>query len=107
MFEWDTYWWTMSGYRRGTADPKEDLKRVESILADLQALKPDTAFVSKFPLPVSPETLVDMMIPYLKQIRAFAEFRIELGQIRAAWKNGASKEDITQQLAKVWKPIPE
>jgi hypothetical protein len=104
---WDTYWWTMSPYRRGTSDPAEDLKRVESILADLQSLKPDQAFVPKFPVPVSGDTLVDMMLPYLRQIRDYAEFRIELDGIKAAWKSGASKDDISQRLAKAWKPIPE
>ncbi len=104
---WNTYWWTMPGYRRGTADPKEDLRRVELTLADLQSLKIDRTFVPKFPLPVAPDVMVELMLPHLRQIRAFAEFRIELDEIRAAWKKGASREDISQRLAKAWKPIPE
>jgi len=104
---WDTYWWTMSGYRRGTANPAEDLRRAESALAELKSLKTDTSFVPKFPLPVSPDTLIELMLPHLQQIRAFAEFRIELDQIKTAWKNGTSKEEISQRLAKAWKPIPE
>jgi hypothetical protein len=104
---WDTYWWTMSGYRRGTPNPTQDLQRTELALTELKSLKMDTSFVPKFPLPVSPDTLVDLMLPHLQQIRAFAEFRIELDQIRTAWKNGTSKEEISQRLAKAWIPIPE
>ena len=104
---WNTFMWTEPGYRRGTADPKEDLRRAESALTELKSLKKDEQFVPKFPLPVPPDTLVELMLPHLKQIRAFAEFRIELDQIRASWKGGASKEEISRQLAKAWKPIPE
>ena len=104
---WDTYWWTMSGYRRGTADPKEDLRRAESALSTLAAMKTDEHFVPKFPLPVSSATLVDLMLPHLRQIKAFAEFRIELDGIKSAWRNGASKEEISQRLSQAWKPIPD
>jgi hypothetical protein len=97
----------MSGYRRGTADPAEDLRRAESALTELKSFKSDTSFVPKFPLPVSPATLVDLMLPHLGQIHDFAEFRIELARIETAWKNGASKEEISKRLAKAWKPIPE
>ncbi len=104
---WDTYWWTMSGYRRGTANPVEDLRRTEASLTELQSLKTDTTFVPKFPLPVPPGTLVELMLPHLKQIRAFAEFRIELDRIRAEWKTGTPKDQISKELAEAWKPIPE
>ena len=105
---WNTYYWNMPGHRLGTADPKEDLRRAESALAELENLKKDPGrSESKFPLPVSPETLLDLMLPHLKQIRAFAEFRIELEQIRTAWQGGAPKEEISRRLAQAWKPIPE
>lgn len=104
---WDTYWWTMPGHRLGTGDPREDLRRAESALAELENLKSDTTFVPKFPLPVSPKTLVELMLPHLKQIRAFAEFRIELEQIRTDWKAGVPQDEISRRLAQAWKPVPE
>ncbi len=104
---WNTYWWTMPGYRLGTEDPAQDLQRAESALRELQAMKPDSTFVPKFPLPVSPETLVDLMLPHVRQIRAFAQFRLELDQIRAATRAGKSKNELSRRIAELWQPIPE
>ncbi|MEW5977344.1 MAG: hypothetical protein AB1898_16255 [Acidobacteriota bacterium] len=104
---WKTYWWTMPEHRLGSEDPVSDAERARSILQDLESFKSDRTFVPKFPLPVSPETLVELILPQLRQILAFAEFRIELDQIRARAKAGAPKSDLERLAASAWKPIPE
>jgi len=104
---WKTYWWTLPEHRLGTGDPVSDVHRAKSILNSLQALRIDSAFVPKFPLPVSPDTLVELMLPHLRQMLAFAEFRVELDEIRARAKAGASKTELEQLAAAAWKPIPE
>ena len=47
------------------------------------------------------------MIPHLKQIRDFAEFRIEVAKVRAAAQAKASKEELTRMARAAWKPVPE
>ena len=88
---WNTYWWTLPTYRLGTANPRQDLRRAEASLTALRTMQPDKAFVPQIPLPFPPETFVELMLPHLEQIRAFAQFRIQLdsGQVP------------------VWNPIPE
>jgi hypothetical protein len=104
---WKTYWWRMPEHRLGTGDPVSDAGRARSVLQDLESFKSDPTFVPKFPLPVSPETLVQLMLPQLRQILAFAEFRIELDGIRTRAKAGASREELERLAAAAWKPIPE
>jgi hypothetical protein len=104
---WETYWWPSSTQRVGTADAAEDLRRADEALSLLTSMKPDTGYVSKLPLPFAPETFVDLMIPHLRQIKLFAEFRLKVADIRAAAKSGAPKEKLEQMLAEAWQPVPE
>jgi len=104
---WNTYWWTDPGYRLGTEDPAEDRERAESALKDLEGMTTDGAFVPKVPLPFPPSVFVELMIPHLKQIRAFAKFRIEFRDIEAAMKSGASKDELSRLMDEAWTPIPE
>jgi len=104
---WSTYWWTMPGYRLGTDSPEKDLQRSEAVINELQRVKTDETFVPKFPLPVSPATLIELMLPHLRQIHAYAEFRIELNQIRKAINTGITKEELSRRIEKAWRPIPE
>jgi hypothetical protein len=104
---WRTYWWTLPEHRLGTDDPTSDLKRAESAIHELKLLRSDTTFVPKFPLPVSSETLVELMLPHLRQIQAFAKFRIQLDDIRDKAKASTSKDELERLLAAAWKPVPE
>jgi hypothetical protein len=104
---WDTYWWTMPGYRLGTSDPARDWRRAQDALERLNALKTDATFVPKIPLPFPPATLVELMLPHLKQIRAFAQFRTELQRITEAMAGGLHGEPLASRLSQAWSPIPE
>jgi hypothetical protein len=134
---WDTYWWTLSTHRVGTADPAADLRRADEAISSLAAMtshsvilsaaknprpgneilraaqndgstqNDEAAYVSKFPLPYPPETFVELMLPHLTQIKLFAEFRLKVSDIRAAAANGAPKEKLEQMLRDAWQPVPE
>jgi hypothetical protein len=104
--DWETYWWRQPGYRLGTASPETDLDRAQRSIKELEGLRPDPGFVAKFPLPCSPETLVELMLPHLRQIEAYARFRIGF----AALANEASalgRDALTRRLADLWRPVPE
>lgn len=104
---WETYWWSLSTRRLGTEDPNIDLERSNKVIADLRIMKTDLQYVPKFPLPFPPATFIELMLPHIMQIKAFAEFRIEEKKIRKAAKNGASKEELTRLSMEAWKPVPE
>jgi hypothetical protein len=106
---WDTYWGHKGRipYYYGTEQPKNDLERAASVLQELESLKTDTAYVPKFPLPFPPSTFIELMLPHIKQIRAFAEFRVKEKAVRDAAGKGASPEELSRMAAEIWKPIPD
>ncbi|MHB0999433.1 MAG: hypothetical protein ACYC27_09325 [Armatimonadota bacterium] len=104
---WETYWWTRPTYRLGTENPADDLNRAEKSLAELQAMKTDEKFVPKFPLPYQPSVFIELVIPHLKQIRQFAEFRVDIVEIEKAAANGAQKDQLENMLQTAWKPVQE
>ena len=73
----------------------------------LPSWKTDTVFVPKFPLPFPPSTFVELMIPHIRQIKLFAEFRMKEKAIRDAAENGASKGELIKLGKEAWQPIPE
>jgi hypothetical protein len=104
---WKTFWWRYPEHRLGTDHPDDDLRRAGKALANLVIMQTDTSFVPKFPLPFSPATFVELMIPHLRQIKLFAEFRLEINSIREAAKKGTSKAELTKLANDAWQPIPE
>jgi hypothetical protein len=104
---WNTFWWTTKEYRLGTADPKSDSSRAADLIMKFENLKTDTSFVPKFPLPFPPATFIDLTLPHLRQIKAFAEFRIRETDIRNAAAMGVSKESLTTMINEAWKPVPD
>lgn len=104
---WDTYWWTRSTYRIGTERPMDDLRRAAECLDSLKSMKRDGGFVPKFPLPYPPETLVELMLPHLEQIRLFAEFRIKIAELNDAAAKGADRQRLEEMLTDAWQPVPE
>lgn len=106
---WSTYWFDEKGpvwrFRGGTAE--EELRRAETSLAELASMQPDHSFVPKFPLPFPPATLVELMVPHLRQIALFARFRLEIDDVREAARAGAVRTDLAERLTDIWKPIPE
>jgi hypothetical protein len=106
---WDTYWShkDRQPYCFGTKDPSRDKSRAEAVLNDFSAMKTDTAFVVKFPLPFPPSTFVELMVPHIRQIMAFADFRIKEKMIRETAKKGASKDELILLCKEAWQPVPE
>ena len=104
---WETFSTRSPGHRIGTEDPASDARRARRSLSRLATLIPDPNFTPKLTLPVTRETLLELILPHLEQIRRFAEFRIEFEKLREMAANGASLESVRTKLAEVWKPIPE
>jgi hypothetical protein len=104
---WNTFWWTTKEYRLGTADPKADLDRAEKVIMDLERMETDKLFVPKFPLPFPPATFIDITLPHLRQIKAFAAFRVKEMEIRKSAETGISKEELALLVTEAWKPIPD
>ncbi|HMI03413.1 MAG TPA: hypothetical protein VK541_13070 [Pedobacter sp.] len=104
---WNTFWWTTGDYRLGTAHPDLDVKRAEKVIAALEKMKTDRDFVSKFPLPFPPATFIELILPHLRQIRAFAVSRVKMDAIKGSAKEGASKSELTKMLHEAWQPVPE
>lgn len=102
---WSTFWWTNKNYILGTTNAQQDLQRAEKVLAELTNMKTDPDYVSKFPLPFPPETFVELTIPHIRQIRAFAESRVKMDAVRTEAKNGASKEELKRMLQEAWVPV--
>ena len=104
---WNTFWWKTPAYRLGTNDPAEDFNRAERSLELLEKMTTDSSFVPKFPLPFPPSCFVELIIPHLRQIKLFADFRIKEKLIREAGATGATKEQLTSMVTAAWKPVPE
>ncbi|HEY0667429.1 MAG TPA: hypothetical protein VGD22_04580 [Sphingobacteriaceae bacterium] len=102
---WDTYWIWLPTHRLGTADPKEDLKRADAAIAAFETMKTDANYVPKIPLPFPPATFIELTLPHLRQIRHFADFRIKLAELEKKAQNGASKEELTSAIGKIWDPV--
>jgi hypothetical protein len=103
---WENYWWTLPTHRVGTADPADDRERAETCLETLERMEPDTSFVPKLPLPYHPETFLELLLPHLRQIKAFSEFRIAVEALRKAAQEGADKTTLQTMLDEAWRPVP-
>lgn len=104
---WDTYWMWTKEHRLGTEEARKDLYRAENAIRAFEQMKIDTSFVSKFPLPFPSATFVELMLPHLRQIRQFAQSRIDIDKIEEAARKGASKEELAKQIVAAWKPVRE
>ena len=106
---WDTYWSNKGRqpYSFGTENPANDKQRAEEALRELSEMRTDSSFVPKFPLPFQPSVFIEIILPNIRQIQAFAEFRLQEKTIREAAKKGVSKDELTKFAVEAWKPIPE
>ncbi len=102
---WDTYWWSLPTHRLGTADPADDLRRADEAIAAFESLVTDPTYVSKLPLPFPPDAFIDLMLPHLRQLRAFADFRIQFAALTADAAKGLAKEELRVRANAIWKPI--
>ena len=104
---WETFSYLSPGRQDGTADPAKDAQRARQALSALVRMKPDSGYVPKVALPISRESLRDMMIPHLEQIRQFAEFRLAFARLEKSAQGGARAAALRSTLEQIWQPVPE
>lgn len=104
---WETYWWSLPTHRLGTEDPAADLRRANESIARLESMEADASYVPKLPLPFPPATFVELMLPHLRQVRAFAEFRLQFSALTADAARGRTKEELRVRANAIWNPIPD
>lgn len=106
---WDTYWWNSENYiLKSDAYPAaEILERSENAITTLQAMIDNDFSSNTLPLPISAKELLQLIMPHLQQINAFAQFRLHLEETKTAVSDHASEEKIAEMLNTLAKPIPE
>lgn len=106
---WGEFKWNFSDdyLLRSDVYPAEDIyarcldseeKLSEMIRADLQR--------SVIPLPVSVSDVLEIVRTHIKQIEAFAKFRMDFDSIKADYYEGASKEETVTAIEAISAPVP-
>lgn len=103
----DTFIWNKESYILKSDDyPAEDiLARCEEYIPILQEMIDVGLESYSLPLPISLNEVLRLMMPHLQQIKSFAEFRIGLAELEAAYAGGADAETLTARLAEIAEPI--
>lgn len=106
---WNTYWWNDEAYVLTSPDyPAEDiLNRCNTYIPVMQEMIDKNIEANTLPLPLSLKEVLQLMLPHLEQIKAFAEFRIGLAKLETAYSQGASPETLSADLTAIATPIPE
>jgi len=104
---WDQYWWASENYiLKSDAYPAEDiLSRCELYIPVLQEMIDKGIEANTLPLPISLNDVLRLMLPHLRQIQEYAEFRIALAQLEEEYAAGASISTLTRKLEKISDPI--
>lgn len=106
---WETYWWSSDEYllKSDTYPAAEILARSERALALLQEMADFSLEANTLPLPLPLSDVLRLMMPHIRQIKAFAEFRIELSNVAKALADGAPREALQEKVNTIGTPIPE
>jgi len=109
---WNTYWWTRADYIIKTANKQivnwnDILARAEKAEHLLRNLKENADFTPSIPLPKSPATLIEMILPHIMQIKQYAQFRIDFDKLNTMQHEGSSQEKLTAFLHEIYHPIPD
>ncbi len=104
---WDQYWWSSENYiLKSDAYPAEEiLSRCAQYIPVLQEMIDKGIEAYTLPLPISLNDVLRLMLPHLRQIQEFAEFRIALAQLEEEYAAGASIQTLTGKLNKISDPI--
>jgi len=104
---WDQYWWAGENYiLKSEAYPAEEiLSRCEQYIPVLQEMIDKGIETNTLPLPISLNDVLRLMLPHLRQIQEFAEFRIALGQLEKEYETGVSIPILARKLEKISDPI--
>lgn len=106
---WDTYWWSSEDYILKSADyPAEDiLTRCEKAIPLLQEMIDSGLQANTLPLPLELTDVLQLIMPHLQQIKAYAEFRVGFAQAEDMLAEGAAPADIQAQINAISTPISE
>lgn len=106
---WDTYWWSNENYiLKSDAYPAEEiLSRADKAIDILQEMIDSGLTVNTLPLPLELTEVLQLMLPHVRQIRDFAQFRIDLSQAENMAAGGFSAEEIQTQVNSISTPISE
>lgn len=106
---WDTYWWNSENYiLKSDSYPAEDiLTRCDKAISVLQEMINSGLQTNTLPLPLELNEVLQLILPHIQQIKAYAEFRIGFAQAEDMLANGASAADIQAQIDSISTPISE
>jgi sugar phosphate isomerase/epimerase len=103
---WEDYWWKGDA-RKLIFDPDDIIARAEKSMAEIAEVAKDRGYTTTQPLPVSPATLAELMLPHLEQILIYARFRKDMFGLEKMLEDGADKEALFAELDRIWEPVPD
>lgn len=106
---WDTFWWSSDDYiLKSDAYPAEEiLMRSQKAIVLLQEMIDKDLEANTLPLPLELKEVLQLMLPHIQQIRAYAEFRIEFLAVENMRREGAAGEELQRKIEAISTPIPE
>ena len=106
---WSRYWWNSDDYiLKSEAYPAQSiLERCNRFIPVLQEMIDAGIESGGFPFPIPLKEVLQMMLPHLEQIRAYAQFRIGLAELTEKWRQGMSGEEVRAALREIARPIPD
>lgn len=104
---WDTYFWSREDYilKSDSYPAAEILEKCNQYLPVLDEMIEKKIESNTLPLPISLNQLLQMMRPHLLQIRAFAQFRMDLEELQVQYAAGADLEQLADKLYEIGTPI--
>lgn len=104
---WDTYFWSREDYilKSDSYPAAEILEKCNQYLPVLDEMIEKKIESNTLPLPISLNQLLQMMRPHLLQIRAFAQFRMDLEELQDQYAAGADLEQLADKLYEIGTPI--
>lgn len=105
----DTFKWNSENYiLKSDAYPAEEiLARADKAIDILQEMIDSGLTANTLPLPLELTEVLQLMLPHVRQIRDFAQFRIDLSHAENMAAGGFSAEEIQTQVNSISTPISE
>lgn len=104
---WDTYFWSNEDYiLKSDAYQAEDiLARCNQYIPILDEMIEKGIEANTMPLPISLNQLLKMIRPHFEQIRAFAQFRIDLAELETQYASGTDQSVLEERIYEIGTPI--
>ena len=101
--------WSSQEYilKSDTYPAESILERCDRNIPVLQEMIDSNRETNTFPFPITLKEVCQMMLPHLEQIREYAQFRLALRELEAAWQQGETAENLAHALKEAAKPISE